>query len=358
MRFEVSRVLDAIERRLSTDPGIARAVVDIGEVLRYSDLDGGRPASLLRLGLVIDALGRQVAEEEIKVYSVADRAVLSDGDLTSNERMVIRRWSDDGLAEVLPAAGDRVLEVADFTGLPVLTRRPPAAGYPWMSHDPGRVVVPVAGPGGVALRGTGGVAAPQPLTHPAMSRLWRCPEPGCASFGPERVAGQPPPRLRAGVPICPRHEHRLVNAGERPPAVTLAVRIGGVVKQRFAVAAGGSVAIGRDPSEPGAICLGPWLSGGALREVSRSHVVVSLTAAGLEVVDMSTNGTGVHTPSGTVALVRGEPRLLEPAEVVELHPGVEVALAGHWRSGGVSEPRSVMAEAPTMAIKFGGAPPR
>jgi hypothetical protein len=358
MRFEVSRVLDAIERRLSTDPTVARAVVDIGEVLRFADLDGGRPASLLRLGLVIDALARQVAEDGISVYAVADRAALSDGELTSNERMVMRRWSDDGLAEVLPAAGDRVLEVADMTGLPVLTRRAPSPAYPWMSNAPGRLVAPVPGPGGVVLRSTGGVAAPPPLTHPAMSRLWRCPEPGCASFGPERVTGQPPPRLRAGVPICPRHEHRLVNAGERPPAVTLAVRVDGVVKQRFALTIGVPVAVGRDPGEPGSICLGPWLAGGALREVSRSHVVVSLTPAGVEVVDTSTNGTAIRAPSGTVPLVRGEPRVLDPTEVVELHPGVEVARAGYWRSGGVPEPRSVMADAPTMAIKFTAGPGR
>jgi hypothetical protein len=272
--------------------------------------------------------------------------------------MVIRRWADDGLAEVLPAAGDRVLEVADLSGLPVLTRRQPSPSYPWMSHEPGRVVAPVPGPGGVVLRSAGGIAAPAPPTHPAMSRLWRCPEPGCASFGPERVTGQPPPRLRAGVPICPRHEHRLANAGERPPSVTLAVRVDGVVKQRFPLRAGVPVAIGRDPSEPGAICLGPWLAGGALREVSRSHVIVTLAPAGVEVVDTSTNGTAIRSPSGTVPLVRGEPRVLDPTEFVELHPGVEVARAGYWRSGGVPEPRSVMAEAPTMSIKFSGGPPR
>ena len=74
MRFEVSKVLDAIETRLTTDPALARAVVDLSETVRYADLDGGRPASLLRLGLVIDALGRYVAEENVPVYAVAPRA--------------------------------------------------------------------------------------------------------------------------------------------------------------------------------------------------------------------------------------------------------------------------------------------
>ena len=34
MRFEVSKVLDAIEARLSTDPALARAVVDLSEIVR------------------------------------------------------------------------------------------------------------------------------------------------------------------------------------------------------------------------------------------------------------------------------------------------------------------------------------
>jgi len=351
MRFEVSRVLDEIERCLATDPTVARAVVDLGEVLRYPDLDAGRPASLLRLGQVVDALARQAAEDGVAVYAVADRGVLSDGDLTSNERMVIRRWADDGLVEVLPAAGDRIFEVADLTGLPVLTRRNPASHYPWLHGVPGRLLVPVAGPGGVMLQSTGGIAAAPPLSHPAMSRQWRCPEAGCASFGPDRVGNQPPPRLKAGVPTCPRHEHRLADAGPRPLTVTLAVRVGGVVRHRFAVTAGQPVTVGREPPEPGGIRLGPWLSGDALREISRSHLVVSLTAEGLEVVDTSTNGTVIRT-STVETLHRGERRLLGDHDVLQLHSGVELARAAVWRSGGAAEPRSVMRDAPTVAIRL------
>ena len=35
MRFEISRVLDTIERRLTTDPAVACGVVEVGEVVRY-----------------------------------------------------------------------------------------------------------------------------------------------------------------------------------------------------------------------------------------------------------------------------------------------------------------------------------
>jgi hypothetical protein len=354
MRFEVSRVLDAIERRLTTDPAVARGVVDIGEVVRYVDLDGGRPASLLRLGQVVDALARQLAEEGVAVYAVADRGVLADADLTSNERMVIRRWADDGLVEVLPSAGDRLFEVADLTGLPVLTRRDLRGlvqPYPWLVGDPGRLLTPIAANGGATLKAPGGITSPGALTHPVMSRLWRCPEPGCASFGPARTVGQPPPRLRAGVPTCPRHEHRLADGGPRPPAATLAVRVDGVVRKRFAVTAGVPVAVGRDPAEPDGVCLGPWLSGDSMMRISRSHLVASLTPGGVEVADTSTNGTVVRAPSGDVKLGRGDVHRLGDGEVVELYSGVELAAASHWRSGGVVQPRSVLSDAPTISMR-------
>jgi hypothetical protein len=142
VRFEVSKVLDAIEVRLTTDPALARAVVDLSEVVRYADLDGGRPASLVRLGLLVDALGRYVAEENVPVYVIAPRGLLSDTDLTSNERMVVRRWADDGKVEVVPQMEDRVLEVAELLGLPVLTRDREdrfRGSRPWVA-EPGRLL--------------------------------------------------------------------------------------------------------------------------------------------------------------------------------------------------------------------------
>src|SRR3954466_5924952 len=141
VRFEVSKVLDAIEARLTTDPALARAVVDLAEVVRYADLDGGRAASMLRLGLVIDALGRHVAEENVPVYPIAPRGLLSDADLTSNERMVVRRWADDGKVEVVPQLDDRIFEVAEMLGLPVLTRTRGdqfRGRRPWVD-EPGRL---------------------------------------------------------------------------------------------------------------------------------------------------------------------------------------------------------------------------
>jgi hypothetical protein len=377
VRFEVSKVLDAIEARLTTDPALARAVVDLSEIVRYADLDGGRPASMLRLGLVIDALGRHVAEENVPVYAVVPRGLLSDADLTSNERMVVRRWADDGVVEVVPQLDDRVLEVAELLGLPVLTRTRAERfrdRRPWV-EDAGRLLAAVPGAGGpvlVARVGRGevpAVAEPSPIGQKLLSRVWQCPE-NCTAYGsggdPDSPfadmrkttspVSQPPPALRAGVPTCPRHGTRLRDAGPRPAVEVLSVRIDGVIRQRFVVSTEKPVVVGRAPEGGGGVMLGQWLTDDARKWISRGHVRFALHGGELSAQDVSTNGTGIR-PNGSfdddqrITLNRDEIRTLGPDDVVELYANVYVGRAKLWASGGVTQPHSVMAEAPTMAIR-------
>jgi hypothetical protein len=378
VRFEVSKVLDAIEARLTTDPALARAVVDLSEVVRYADLDGGRPASMLRLGLVIDALGRHVSEENVPVYAVTPRGLLSDADLTSNERMVVRRWADDGKVEVVPQLDDRVYEVAELLGLPVLTRSRGEqfrAVRPWVG-EPGRLLAAVPGAGGpvlVARVGRGEIPAVgerSPMGARLLARIWRCPESNCSSFGAAgdsdspfadmreftSPVAQPPPSLRSAVPTCPRHGTPLTDAGPRPAVEVLSVRIDGVIRQRFVVSTEMPVVVGRAPEGSGGIMLGQWLSDDARKWISRGHARFALTGDKLTVQDVSTNGTGVR-PAGSpddderITLGRDEVRTLAGGDVVELYANVNVGRARMWATGGVSQPSSVMAEAPTMAIR-------
>jgi len=379
VRFEISKVLDAIEGRVSTDPELVRGVVDLAEVVRFTDLDGGRPASLLRLGIVIDALARQLEEDGVPVYAVAHRALLSDADLTSNERMVLRRWADDGLIEVMTKPAERVVEVADLLGLPVLSRMRPdplRERYPWLTTTPGRLLAPVLGTAGPTLvtRGGGEVrpvsVGRSPLGAKLLNRLWRCPEPGCTLFGGggegafadlARVnhspSGQPPPSLRAGAPTCPRHERRVSDAGFRPRSEVLSVRVDGAIRQRFVVAADRPVVVGRAPEETGGITLGQWLSDDARRWVSRSHVRFELHGSQLIAYDVSTNGSGIR-PGGSmneddrIPLDKRQNRALAGGDIVEIYPGVQIARARTWSSGGMANPTSVMAEAPTMAMRL------
>src|SRR4051794_21213146 len=305
---------------------------------------------MLRLGLVIDALGRHVAEENVPVYAVAPRALLSDADLTSNERMVVRRWADDGKVEVVPQLDGRVLEVAELLGLPVLTRSREEqfrGSRPWVDQ-PGRLLAAVPGAGGpvlVARVGRGEVPAVgerSPTGQRLLARVWRCPESNCSSFGGAgdsdspfadmrtvtSPVAQPPPALRAGVPTCPRHGTKLTDAGPRPAVEVLSVRIDGVLRRRFVVSANQPVVVGRAPEGNG-IMLGQWLTDDARKWISRGHVKLALDGEKLTAQDVSTNGTGIR-PGGSlddderVTLNRDEVRTLGPSDVVELYAGVNV----------------------------------
>ncbi|MFG3418526.1 FHA domain-containing protein [Micromonospora sp. NPDC047730] len=379
MRFEISKVLDAIEGRVCTDPSLARAVLDLAEVIRYQDLDGGRPASLLRLGMVIDALARELEEDSVPVYAVVHRALLSDADLTSNERMVVRRWADDGLVEVLDNPGDRMLEVADLLGLPVLTRVRTdglRGRYPWLVEQPGRVLAPVPGAGGPAfVAHVGGGHTPvagdrSPAGVKLLSRQWRCPEPGCALFGgggggsfadlarvERSPAAQPPPSLRGGAPTCPRHGARLGDAGPRPRSEVLAVRVGGLIRRRFVLTEDQPALVGRAPDQAGGIVLGQWLNDEARRWISRSHLRFELRVGEVIVTDVSTNGSGIR-PGGSMAesdrvpLAPKQSRVVAEGDMVELYPGVQIGRPGELPAGAPYTPNSVMAEAPTMAMRL------
>ncbi|WP_127497720.1 FHA domain-containing protein [Actinoplanes solisilvae] len=378
MRFEVSKVLDAIEARLTTDPALARAVVDLSEIVRYADLDGGRPASSVRLGQVVDALSKRLAEENVPVYVVTPRGLLSDTDLTSNERMVIRRWADDGKVEVVPQMDDRVFEVAELLGLPVLTRtRGNRDRHPWV-EEPGRLLAAVTGEDGspvlVARVGRGDPPAPaerSPLGERLLARVWSCPEPNCNAYGsagdPDSPfadmrtftspVSQPPPALRGGAPTCPRHGAKLRDAGPRAAVEVLSVRIDGVIRRRFVVSTDEPVVVGRAPEGGRGVMLGQWLTDDARKWISRGHVQFTLRTDGnLTVQDVSTNGSGIRPAGSTndderVTLHRQESRTLSPDDVVELYGGVQVGRAKMWSTGGVVQPESVMAEAPTMALR-------
>ncbi len=345
MRFEVSRVLDAIERRLSTDPEVAGAIVDVGQIARATDLDGGRPAYLPRLGLVIDALGRHLGDAAVPVYPVAERALLSDLELTSNEKMVLRRWADDGLVEVVPTLADRLVELATLTGLPVVTR----------ATIPVPALAPVAGVGGAALIERPGTPPSAGDSRAVLDRNWQCPEPGCEAFGRGRSAGQPVPRLVRGRPTCPRHERALADAGPRPRTVAVTAWLGGVARTRFAVG-DRAVAVGRSPDEPGSVQLGPWLDDDAVHWVSRSHVELALDGATLTVTDRSTNGTTVRPGGGgePKPLTRGQLHALADTDVVELYRGVELVRTGQRPPDAVADDAGVMAEAPTVAMRVPG----
>lgn len=361
MRFDVTQVMDAIERHLTTEAALAQAVVDLGHVAWFDGLDGGRPVSLLRAGLLVDALSRHLGEDAVMIYAVASRDLLTDADLTSKERMVLGRWAGDGLIEVVPVMADRVVEVADITGLPVITidgfpgleHR-----YPWLRGQPDRVLQLSPGDGGARIHGGHPTyAAPEGPGAALLSRVWHCPRRDCPTFGDRRGFSQAVPRLRSAVPMCPRHDEPLVNAGARPPSVTLVLMVDGAVRERFVVRVGRPLTVGRSPDESDGLMIGAYLSGVAAQMISRNHVRLDLREDGLHVVDLSTNGTVVRTRANAygsgeeVHLSGGQPYVLGPWDSVELHTGVVLARADRMPSGQVGGYGSVMGDAPTISMR-------
>jgi hypothetical protein len=208
---------------------------------------------------------------------------------------------------------------------------------------PGGLLVP--SPSGLSARGE---PLPGRAGTRAMTRLWHCPEPGCAGFGAP-VGAQPPPRLVAGAPTCPRHQQRLTDAGPRPSARVLAVRVDGTVRRRVVVRREAPVVVGRAPDA--GVSVGSWLSEEAMRWVSRGHLRLELHGEALLVRDTSTNGTTVVTRGGPVRLESGQAYEISGDDVVELYENVELARPEVLR-GAAAAPSSVMGDAPTIAIRL------
>lgn len=371
MRFEVTNVLDAIEARLTTDVTLAQAVVDLAEIARFVELDGGKRVNLLRTGMVLDALARLLSDGGAMLYAVAGRDLRADQDLTSKERMVLGRWSDDGRIEAVNVVGDRAVEVADLTGLPVIGRGDFGAlanRYRWLSHEPDRVLSIVPHDGGADLRSRSGrpplgFGIPDEHGRRLMSRLWQCGDFDCPSFGPRRAANQPVPRLRGGTPTCPRHDAPLADGGPRPPSVPMMAIIDGLPRLHFSVNVGGPAVVGRAPDEPdGGVAVGPWLQGEAIRWISRTHLYLDLRDGAPQVTDSSTNGTVIQTRTApdaqprSVRIGRNQTYRLGEWDTIELYQGVEICRADRPRmrpqAGEVVG--SVLTDAPTVAIRLPG----
>jgi|GEM_PF-768214 len=380
--------MDSIERRLTTDVTLAQAVVDLGEVARFAELDGGRPVNLIRVGMAVDALSRYLIDAGAMLYGVVGRELLSEPALTSKERMVLGRWADDGLIEVTTGVADRAVEIADLTGLPLLAVGPYgefAGRFPWLRDNPERVLR-LAPRGGSAVLspvdgaevdpavaravavgkapvtdGTAATGEVVPLdvftTHGAqrishtlvvrrrfiraapsehgaalMTREWRCEDEMCSAFGEHRRPGQPLPRLRDGAPACPRHGSPLRDVGPRPPSYAVSVVVDDLARRRFVVAADRPVSVGVASSEDDeVISVAEWASHEAAKAwIGPVHVRLEVRDGALVVTDVSRTGTVIWRRSGPddngrTSWLRGSSTTLGDWDTVELYTGFELA---------------------------------
>jgi predicted component of type VI protein secretion system len=144
----------------------------------------------------------------------------------------------------------------------------------------------------------------------------------------------------------------------------LAVRINSQVRARFPVTAVRPVVVGRAPDDQQGVTIGNWLDDESSRRVSRNHLRFELRDGMLLVTDVSTNGaailarTGPAAPPREMDLNRGEPKALGEWDEVELYPEITVGRADRPPADAPtgSAPASVMADAPTIALRL--PPPR
>ncbi|MFJ3789003.1 hypothetical protein [Kitasatospora sp. NPDC090091] len=347
------------EKRLAVDALTADFIVDMANVIRNRGLLGPREADLARFTALLEALAHHARDDSVQVYAVCDHAVLVDGRHTAAERAQLRAWHAEGRIEVLPKADDRVLELADSTGRPVVSEDNFAEyhrTYPWIPGCADRFLRPVAvdAPPGIAVRrrvvpvpaewqvsrkeeeglllaaglydrrGSGGPR------RDLLGRRWGCPEPDCPAFGTRPRATGPLPLRRSGTVTCPTHLKPLTDLGPAPHRSQIKVRIDGTVRARRLITEGADLVVGRAPAEgPGGLALAAWLGPRALDWISRSHVTISHTGSGgLVVRDTSANGTVIRRRGGESVRLRGQSWTLRRDDVVLLHDEVELMPSG------------------------------
>src|SRR5262249_699715 len=134
-------------------------------------------------------------------------------------------------------------------------------------------------------------AEPSGVGAALMAREWRCKHPDCPAFGQHRRIGQPVPRMRAGVPACPRHGDAVKDIGPRPAAFALAIVVEALARRRFVVSADHAVVVGKEPTDPDDISVGAWLHEAAAAWIAKEHVRLAVKDGDLLVTDTSDNGT-------------------------------------------------------------------
>lgn len=349
-----------LETHLTLDAAAADFAVDLSNVVRDRNLRGDREADLRRFYGLIQAIITYTRDESAQVYAVADETLLSFPALTTEEKATLHRWYRRGLIQARKVADDRLLEVADIAGLPVVsddTFLDAYRKYPWIPGNRDRFFKAMPGPGEGEVR-------LQPRTMPTppdwqisrkeeegellavgmydrrhgtgprqqlLTRLWRCPVDDCPIFGADATAGQPPPVFRRGSVRCPTHQRPLTDVGPKPAQKQLKLRVAGVVKARFMLVADRVTVVGRAPTELGFALSRHWLSEAAHGQISREHVELTWDGTDISVRDLSRNGTWVRRDRGAGAnkrVPRHRPWKIRAGEVIVLCEGVELMVSG------------------------------
>ncbi|GAA4211580.1 hypothetical protein GCM10023074_60150 [Microbispora amethystogenes] len=251
-------------------------------------------------------------------------------------------------------ADERLLELAEATGLPVISAdrfRGHRTEYGWLQGNTHQFQEPhVDADGGMTVRPVDmGVVAEWQISRHAeqdqlkkqgllagrrrtprydiLDRMWSCPDNGCTLYDARHGTHVLLPRLRRGVPTCGLHGLELTDDGPRPLIVQLKLLLDGECVERFTCRGETEVPVGRAPST--GISLEPWLSSKEITLVSRHHFSLTLKNGGLWVRDHSTNGTKIAAENGSeTRLVPGREYPVKPSDRIMCSPRIALARSG------------------------------
>jgi hypothetical protein len=333
---------------LVNDADRADALVDMSNVLRNTQLGGRGPADLVRLERVGEALATLYGATQIAMFGVADSNLLTQPGffLDAWQRRTLRGWADSGLILTAGKADEPLLQIAEETGLPIITsdrfsghRRE----YPWLNDRDDAVLEPQADQYGniflrhVTLHRTDEWLESRSAEHDLLvqqglsrhvellGRYWGCPEPRCARHDPASSPFVLLPLARGGRLVCEQHGLDMVDLGPRPRVAQLKIMREGREQGRFTVIQREPVTVGRSAR---GVDLSPFLDKTALSHVSRAHLRFDLDSDRLTVTDMSRNGSRLILRDGTQLDFHRATHSFTVGDRIQVHPSLEIIRSG------------------------------
>ncbi|MEU6019015.1 FHA domain-containing protein [Streptomyces sp. NPDC047515] len=228
----------------------------------------------------MDAAKELARDPDVKLYLVADASLRLGGRREFTDPADIQllgHWVHRGLVEELPDADERLLELCEYTGIPVITGdrfRGNREERPWLQGNTDDFLEPVPARHGTvrlvpvdlgvasaldisrkleedALKKMGLLGPRRTPRFDVVSRNWRCEEGRCTLYDTHKGTAALLPRMVRGVPHCQSHGRPLLDDGPRTATVQLKLLVEGELKARFTLEDGSTVKVGRAPGEGG-----------------------------------------------------------------------------------------------------------
>ncbi|MFG2818484.1 SAV_2336 N-terminal domain-related protein [Kitasatospora sp. NPDC048365] len=337
-----SEQLRLVEGCFTATAESADFLLDLSNVVHNKRLGDRHTGPLARVFLVLRALIARTGDPTIAVFPALDASTPA---LLGSEAATFRDWLARGLVEPSRHADQRLVELTELLGIPLISSDRFVAfhaDHPWLTYSSHLLLQPALRPNGTVrlVSHTNpsptapgpAQAAPVPSTHLGhlVGHRWRCPHDGCTLY----TARPRLPRLSGSVPVCEIHDFWLVEAGPRPPTTLLKLLVGGVCALQLTVEQGAETVLGRGDAVDVDLS---GLAGVRSQAVSRTHLVLASPEGVLTARSVGRNGSRLRradparpgsapVPWSALPFDRAEP--FAPGDEIELAPEVVLRRSG------------------------------